>query len=51
MRDGAAIDAAALTLIAAVDIRGSRVFAETPAANDGVPASSHSTRAVLAPPG
>jgi probable Rubsico expression protein CbbX len=51
MRDGAAIDAAALTLIAAVDIRGSRVFAETPAASDGVPASSPATRAVLAPPG
>ena len=51
MRDGAAIDATALTLIAAADIRGSRVFAETPAASDGVPASSHATHAVLAPPG
>src|SRR6202789_3633144 len=51
MRGGAAIDAAALTLIAAADIRGSRVFAEPLAASDEAPVSSHATRAVPAPPG
>ncbi|MFM0012456.1 CbbX protein [Paraburkholderia sediminicola] len=51
MQGGAPIDAAALTLIAAADVRASRVFAEPLAASETVPASSHATRAVLAPPG
>lgn len=53
MRGGAPIDAAALTLIAAADVRASRVFTESEAlaANAGAPASSHATRAVPAPPG
>ncbi|MFL9984665.1 CbbX protein [Paraburkholderia sediminicola] len=51
MQGGAPIDAAALTLIAAADVRASRVFAEPLAASEAAPASSHATRAVLAPPG
>jgi hypothetical protein len=51
MQGGAPIDAAALTLIAAADVRASRVFTEPLAANAGAPASSHATRAVPAPPG
>lgn len=55
MQGGAPIDAAALTLIAAADVRASRVFTESEptAADAGAPASSHATatRAVTAPPG
>jgi probable Rubsico expression protein CbbX len=40
MQGGAPIDAAALTLIAAADVRASRVFAEPLAASNGIPASS-----------
>ena len=51
MQGGTPIDATALTLIAATDIRASRVFAEPLAASDGAAASAHATRAALAPPG
>ncbi|MFM0154389.1 CbbX protein [Paraburkholderia sediminicola] len=51
MQGGAPIDAAALTLIAAADVRASRVFAAPLAASEAAPAASHATRAVLAPPG
>ncbi|MFM0080010.1 CbbX protein [Paraburkholderia sediminicola] len=51
MQGGAPIDAVALSLITAADVRASRVFAEPLAASEAAPASSHATRAVLAPPG
>ncbi|MFM0043324.1 CbbX protein [Paraburkholderia sediminicola] len=51
MQGGAPIDAAALTLIAAADVRASRVFAAPLAASEAAPAASHATRALLAPPG
>ncbi|WP_434115537.1 CbbX protein [Paraburkholderia caffeinilytica] len=51
MQGGAPVDAAALTLIAAADVRASRVFAEPLAAGDAAPVPSHATRAVPAPPG
>jgi hypothetical protein len=51
MHGRAPIDAAALTLIAAGDIRASRVFAEAPAQGEGPPASVDAPRAVTAPPG
>ncbi|MFM0607315.1 CbbX protein [Paraburkholderia sediminicola] len=51
MQGGAPIDAVALTLITAADVRASRVFAAPLAASEAAPAASHATRAVLAPPG
>jgi hypothetical protein len=51
MQGGAPIDAGALTLIDAADIRASRVFAEALAAGDGTIACAPAPCAAPAPPG